>query len=73
MVVCSVIALARLFGLGHYRQGERRPGNTATCIRTVVIEANFHPVDGTPRGSGWRLRAACRESSLKRQIARFAE
>ena len=39
MVVCSVTVLARPFGPGHYRQVERRPGNTATSTRTVVIEA----------------------------------
>ena len=42
MVVCSVTALARLFGPGHCRQVDRRPGNTTTTTRTVIIEAVTH-------------------------------
>jgi hypothetical protein len=39
VVVCCVTVLARLFGLGHHRQGDRRPGNAATSTRTVIVEA----------------------------------
>ena len=39
VMVCGVTVLARLFDPGHHRQVDRRPGNTATTTRTVIIEA----------------------------------
>jgi hypothetical protein len=46
VVVCGVTILARLFSPGHHRQVDRRPGNTASSTRTVIIEAvTSTPVD----------------------------
>jgi len=39
LVVCGVSVLARLFDPGHHRQVDRWPGNTASSIRTLIIEA----------------------------------
>ena len=41
VVVGSATLVARPFGPGHYRQVDRRPGNTATSTSTctVIIEA----------------------------------
>jgi hypothetical protein len=35
VVVCGVTVLARLFGPGHHRQVDQRPGNTASSARNV--------------------------------------
>ena len=39
VVVGSVTVLARLFGPGHRREVDRRPGNTTGSTCTVIIEA----------------------------------
>ena len=49
MVVCGVTVLARRFGPRHHCQGDRRPGNSATSIANVNIEA----VSSTQQMARW--------------------